>query len=39
MIRNDDDEEYQYVFEEANDLAQYTGTTMKMPRIMSKQVR
>ncbi|CAF1122299.1 unnamed protein product [Rotaria sordida] len=37
MIRNDPDQEYQYVFEEATDLAKYTGTTIKMPRVVSKQ--
>jgi len=39
MIRNDPDEEYKYIFEEATDLAEYTGTTIKMPRVVSKQVR
>jgi hypothetical protein len=38
MIRNDPEEEYKYLFEEANDLAKYTGTTISMPRVVSKQV-
>ncbi|CAF4180190.1 unnamed protein product, partial [Rotaria sordida] len=37
MIRTDPDLEYQYVFEETADLAIYTGTTIKMPRVVSKQ--
>ncbi len=39
MIRNDPDEEYQYIFEEATDLAKHTETTIQMPRIVPRQVR
>jgi hypothetical protein len=33
MIRNDPDEEYKYIFEEAADLAKHTGTTIKNATI------
>ncbi|CAF1321705.1 unnamed protein product [Adineta steineri] len=36
-IRDDPDEEYKYIFEEAVDLAKHTGTTIKMPRIVPRQ--
>ena len=39
MIRNDPDEEYKFIFEEATELAQHTGTTIRMPRVTPKQVR
>ncbi|CAF1146724.1 unnamed protein product [Rotaria sordida] len=37
MIRNDPDEEYKFIFEEATELAGYTGTIIKMPRLAAKQ--
>ncbi|CAF5004578.1 unnamed protein product, partial [Rotaria sp. Silwood1] len=37
MIRNDPDEEYKFIFEEATELAGYTGTIIKMPRSIAKQ--
>ncbi|CAF0907648.1 unnamed protein product [Didymodactylos carnosus] len=38
MIRNELDEEYKYLFEEAQDLAKSTETTTKMPRITKGQI-
>ena len=39
MIRNDPEEEYKFIFEEATELVQHTGTTTRMPRVMSTQLR
>ncbi|CAF4485595.1 unnamed protein product [Rotaria magnacalcarata] len=38
MKRNEPDEEYKYLFEEAQDLAKYTETIIKMPRVVKRQI-
>jgi hypothetical protein len=39
MIRDEPDEEYKYLFEEAQDFAELVETTIQMPRIIKRQVR
>ncbi|CAF1521632.1 unnamed protein product [Rotaria magnacalcarata] len=38
MKRNEPDEEYKYLFEEAQDLAKYTETIIEMQRVVKRQV-
>ncbi|CAM4775782.1 unnamed protein product [Rotaria magnacalcarata] len=38
MKRNEPDEEYKYLFEEAQDLAKYTETIIEMPRVVKRQI-
>jgi hypothetical protein len=39
MIRNAPDVEYEYLYQEALDLAKYTDTTITKPRTTKRQVR
>ncbi|CAF2168304.1 unnamed protein product [Rotaria magnacalcarata] len=38
MKRNEPDEEYKYLFEEAQDLAKYTETIIEMQRVVKRQL-
>ncbi|CAF3927502.1 unnamed protein product [Rotaria sordida] len=38
MMRNEPDEEYNYLFQEAQDLGKYTETVIEMPRITKRQI-
>jgi hypothetical protein len=38
MIKDESDEEYKHLFEEAEDFAELIETTIKMPRITKRQV-
>ncbi|CAF1116212.1 unnamed protein product [Rotaria magnacalcarata] len=38
MKRNEPDEEYKYLFEEAQDLAKYTETIIEMQRVVKRQI-
>ena len=38
MIRDEPDDEYKFLYEEAQELAKYTETVIEMPRIVKRQV-
>ncbi|CAF1227009.1 unnamed protein product [Rotaria sordida] len=38
MMRNEPDEEYNYLFQEAQHLGKYTETVIEMPRITKRQI-